>query len=372
MIAGRSRCTLSALACRVAFLHSALFLTHGGLGCAFAHEPLGRIDEQFLDLLGRQSFCDAGAGEAGCRHTELSGHDESRVGSVQSELHQPLGWRRQQFVQLFAADRGGLEFLGHRRQIDPQLLGNGGWLQGLGRLRGTHPDSVAFSLVTEVLPALRIAFAPGVTVGKWTGRWRDRHPDEPLEVFPATEDEGVAVLTDGRASLSFVRLPIERDGLSVIRLYGEIAVLVVPRDSELAELESVADARVIELANVAEYSSARPVKDAVALVAAGVGFLRLPHSLARLHARKDVVAIPIDGAAETDIAICWRTDETTELVEEFVGIVRGRTEASSRANPTPPTPKVRPAKVAKPRSAKSTARVTPRRSSGKTRKRGSR
>jgi DNA-binding transcriptional LysR family regulator len=200
---------------------------------------------------------------------------------------------------------------------------------------------------------LRIAFAPGVTVGKWTRRWQERHPELPLEVFPMAEDEGVAVLADGRATLSFVRLPIEREGLSVIRLYGEIAVLVVPRDSELAELESVSEASVAELAQMAEYSPARPVKDAVALVAAGVGFLRLPHSLARLHARKDVVAIPIDGAAETEIAICWLRDEMTELVEEFVGIVRGRTEASSRANPTPPTPKVRPKREPK-RPAKRT------------------
>ena len=226
--------------------------------------------------------------------------------------------------------------------------------------------------MTEAPPALRIAFAPGVTVGKWTRRWQDRHPDLPLEVFPATENDGVSVLHDGTATLSFVRLPIEREGLSVIRLYGEIAVLVVPRESELAQLEVVTGRHVADLAQVADYSPTRPVKDAVALVAAGVGFLRLPHSLARLHARKDVVAIPIEDAPETEIAIAWLRDETTELVEEFVGIVRGRTEASSRANPTPPTPKVRAAKVAKPRTAKSPSRPAPKRPGGKTRKRGSR
>jgi DNA-binding transcriptional LysR family regulator len=226
--------------------------------------------------------------------------------------------------------------------------------------------------VTEVLPVLRIAFAPGVTVGKWTRRWQERHPNLPLEVFPAAEDEGVAVLHDGTATLSFVRLPIERDGLSVIRLYGEIAVLVVPRESELAQLESVPERQVADLPQVMDYSPTRPVKDAVALVAAGVGSLRLPHSLARLHARKDVVAIPIEDAAETEIAVAWLRDETSELVEEFVGIVRGRTEASSRANPTPPTLKVRPPKAAKPRSAKSPRKPPPKRSGGKTRKRGSR
>lgn len=224
--------------------------------------------------------------------------------------------------------------------------------------------------MTADQPALRIAFAPGVTVGKWTRRWQERHPELPLEVFAVPEYEGAQVLADGRATLSFVRLPVERDGLSVIRLYGEIAVLVVPRDSELAELESVPEARVTELAQVADYSPTRPVKDAVALVAAGVGFLRLPHSLARLHARKDVVAVPIEGAAETEIAVVWIRDETTESVEEFVGVVRGRTEASSRANPTPPTPKVRVQKT-RPQRAQS-PRPPQKRSGGKTRKRGSR
>jgi DNA-binding transcriptional LysR family regulator len=190
-------------------------------------------------------------------------------------------------------------------------------------------------------------------------------------VFPIAEHEGVAVLADDRATLSFVRLPIDRDGLSVIRLYGEIPVLMAPRDSSLAARESVPEPEVAALAGVAEYSPARPVKDAVALVAAGIGFLRLPHSLARLHARKDVVAIPIEGATETEIALCWRQDQTTDLVEEFVGIVRGRTEASSRANPTPPTPKVRPAKVVKKRAPK-TPQKPPRRPGGKTKKRGSR
>jgi DNA-binding transcriptional LysR family regulator len=219
---------------------------------------------------------------------------------------------------------------------------------------------------------LRIAFAPGVTVGKWTRRWQDRHPSLLLEVFPVSEEDGVAVLSDGRATVSFVRLPIDHEGLSVIRLYSEVAVLIVPRDSSIATLESIPESDVSALAGVASYSPSRSVKDAVALVGAGVGFLRLPHSLARLHARKDVVAIPIEGAAETEIALCWRQDATTELVEEFVGIVRGRTEASSRANPTPPTPKVRVAKSAKPRAAKSARKTAPKRPGGKTRKRGSR
>jgi len=207
---------------------------------------------------------------------------------------------------------------------------------------------------------LRIAFAPGVTIRKWTTRWVERHPDVPLEVIPTADRDGVTVLRSGRATISFVRLPIDREELSVIRLYGEVPVLVVSRDSDLAGRESISEAEVSGLHGVSGYPEAGELKDAVALVAAGVGALRLPHSIARLGARKDVVAVPIADGAETDIAICWIADDTNETIEEFVGIVRGRTEASSRAVPTPP--QVRPKRVPAP--------VKPRRPQKRARRQG--
>jgi DNA-binding transcriptional LysR family regulator len=160
--------------------------------------------------------------------------------------------------------------------------------------------------------------------------------------------------------VSFVRLPIDRQGLSVIRLYGEVPVLVVSRDSALADRESVSVDEVAAIADVRDYPTTESTKDAVALVAAGVGALRLPHSVARMAARKDVVALPIDGAPETEIAVCWPQDETTPLVEEFIGIVRGRTVASSRTSPTPPTPRTKA-----PERGRRSGGSTPQRSGGK-------
>jgi DNA-binding transcriptional LysR family regulator len=184
--------------------------------------------------------------------------------------------------------------------------------------------------------ALRIAFVPGVTLRKWTMRWAERRPGSPLEVIPTSESEILGLLRGSGVDLAFVRLPIERDGLSVIRLYGEVPVVVVSRDDELAGEESVALATVSGAVTRPESA-----KDAVELVAAGVGRVVLPHSLARMTARKDVVAIPVTGAPETDIALVWVAEATTPDIEEFIGIVRGRTAASSRAVPTPPSAKHR-------------------------------
>jgi DNA-binding transcriptional LysR family regulator len=207
--------------------------------------------------------------------------------------------------------------------------------------------------------SLRIAFVAGVTVRKWTSTWAQRHPELPLEVIPLGDVEGTRAVRDREVDLGFVRLPIERDGLSVIRLYGEVAVIVVPRDSEFAMLETVTAEQLSTLEPIVDFPPLGSVKDAVALVAAGVGALRLPHSLARLHARKDVAAIPIVDAPETEIALVWLADETTPEIEEFIGVVRGRTAASSRATPTPPTPpapRVRKTTAAKPRRGQSLPR----------------
>jgi DNA-binding transcriptional LysR family regulator len=183
----------------------------------------------------------------------------------------------------------------------------------------------------------------------------------PLEVLPTAESEILGLLRGSDADLAFVRLPIERDGLSVIRLYGELPVVVVSRDDELAGEDSVALAMI-------QGAAERPAsaKDAVELVAAGVGRVVLPHSLARMTARKDVVAIPVSDAPETDIALVWVAADTTPDIEEFVGIVRGRTAASSRAIPTPPTPKHRaPADRDRPKPQSRASRTQGRRRQGR-------
>lgn len=197
-----------------------------------------------------------------------------------------------------------------------------------------------------------IAAVAGVTLTKWTRAWEERRTDVPLAVTRVPTDDQVAVLHDGRADVSFVRLPVDDDGLSVIPLYREAPVVVAPKGHaiESAEQLTLADLR-------GETILSGDPADAIDLVAAGVGVIVVPQSIARLHARKDVIARPVTDAPDTGIALAWLAAETTELVEEFIGIVRGRTARSSRATPTPPTPKpTRAPKAAKTGTGRSARR----------------
>lgn len=84
-------------------------------------------------------------------------------------------------------------------------------------------------------------------------------------------------------------------------------------------------------------------------MAAGIGVLVVPQSLARLHHRKDLTYRPVTDAPESRVALSWpQADTTPDLVEEFIGIVRGRTVNSTRGRtPTPPQPKAKRGDAAK-------------------------
>ncbi len=193
----------------------------------------------------------------------------------------------------------------------------------------------------EALEPFTIAFVPGVTLTRWTRAWEQRQRRIPLAFVTTDASTQVSVLHDALADVSFLRLPAERTGLSLIPLYQEAAVVILPAEHPLAEREAVTLAELVDADRVPDSLS---TEDAVGLVAAGGGIIILPQSIARLHPRKDVVARTVTDAAPTSIAIAWLESLTTSRVEEFVGIVRGRTAASSRTAPTPKSEKPRPEK----------------------------
>ncbi|WP_243075560.1 LysR family substrate-binding domain-containing protein [Microbacterium sp. SS28] len=205
------------------------------------------------------------------------------------------------------------------------------------------PDAPALELPTSFV----LGAVPGATPGKWIDTWRERMPHVELDLRPLAAADQRAELAGGALDAAIVRLPIERDGLHVIPLYDEVAVVVVSKDSHLTaadelELSDLAGEIVItpaddvlglEIPDAVAPAFAPPAttEEAIATVAAGVGAVIVPMSLARLHRRRDAASIPLRDGPISSVALAWPADRTTPLVEAFVGIVRGRTANSSRA-----------------------------------------
>ncbi len=192
-----------------------------------------------------------------------------------------------------------------------------------------------------------------MTPTKWVRIWNERLPDVPLTLVAVSAAEASDVLRAGGADAGFVRLPIDRTDLSAIPLYTETTVVVIPKDHVMAAVaevtaEELADDIVLHpLDDTLEWENRpglpafeRPAttEDAVELVAAGVGLLVVPQSLARLYHRKDLTYRPVPDAPESRVALSWPEDETTDRVEDFIGIVRGRTVNSTRGRAPAPAP----------------------------------
>ena len=232
---------------------------------------------------------------------------------------------------------------------------------------------------SEAPGSFRLAYVPGVTPGKWARTWDERVPDVPLELITVSAAEADGMLREGAADAGLVRLPIDRSGLHAIPLYTEATVVVVPKDHEVAAVDEVS------LADLAEYIVLHPLDDrlaweslpglpaidrpattadAIDLVAAGVGLLVVPQSLARLHHRRDLTYRPLPEAPQSSVALCWPEEQTTDLMEEFIGIVRGRTVNSSRGR-TPTPPAAQPKAKAKEKQRREPAgKQAPRRTQG--------
>lgn len=215
-------------------------------------------------------------------------------------------------------------------------------------------------------PTFRLGYVPGATPGRWARTWRDRLPEVRLDLVQVEAAGAPAALAERQVDAALLRLPVDADVLHAIPLYTELPVVAVSRDhllaatteDEVVSADDVADDVVWLPADDVLYPAGEPVPgrapeayddgaggvveperpataaDAIALVATGVGVTVVPMSLARLHHRKDVTYRVLDGGPGAPVGLAWLVDglpdDVRELVEEMIGIVRGRTVNSSR------------------------------------------
>lgn len=161
------------------------------------------------------------------------------------------------------------------------------------------------------------------------------------------------------------REPASTDGEKYhsIRLYEELPVVILPVDHVLTVLDEVPVEELAEefllqpASDIPAYeevsrtwreSAGRIVpegltdKETIELVAAGVGLYIVPMSIARFYHRKDLTYRPVAGLDLYPVHLVWprapkgepRSEELEALLQDFIGIVRGRTATSERGSET--------------------------------------
>ena len=198
--------------------------------------------------------------------------------------------------------------------------------------------------------SLTLGYVPGGTPAKWARIWAERHPDVPLRLLTVGAADAADEVRAGAVDVAVLRLPADTSGLAVIPLYEETTVAVVPTDHVLSAADELTaadledEAILLPLDDVVDWAGARGVpvdqrpettESAIELVAAGIGVLVVPQSLARLHHRKDLTYRPIADAPTCPVVLAVAEGPQSELIEDFIGIVRGRKPGSSRTHAEP-------------------------------------
>ncbi|MEU7973079.1 LysR substrate-binding domain-containing protein [Micromonospora sp. NPDC049089] len=190
-------------------------------------------------------------------------------------------------------------------------------------------------------PTFTIAFMPGLLVTAEARAIGQRHPDLAVNVVRTSWDDQADIVREGRADVSYVRLPVDQSGLCLRPLFTEPRVVVLPTDHRLAGKESVDLAELIEerllqdpdavpewrdLPNRPTDPDPRPrpelnsVEEKLEHVAAYAGMVILPLSTATFYTRPDVGHVPVADLGPNHVCLAWAEDNRSPLVQEFVEI----------------------------------------------------
>jgi DNA-binding transcriptional LysR family regulator len=186
-----------------------------------------------------------------------------------------------------------------------------------------------------------VGFMPGLIVTAPIRALVSRHPELTVEVIRTTWADQTDVIHDGRADVSFVRLPIDQQGLTIQQLHTEARVAALPADHRLAgkgtiSIADLADEHLLQDPNaVPEWRDVatelrtrtrRPapffhsVEEKLEHVAAGHGVCVLPLSVATFYSRVDITHVAITDIAPNQICLAWDSTRRSRVIHEFAAI----------------------------------------------------
>ena len=186
-----------------------------------------------------------------------------------------------------------------------------------------------------------IGFMPGLIVTEAVRALACRHPQLTVDVLRTNWDDQTAVLHDGRADVSYVRLPVDQGGLQLQALLTEPRVAALPAGHRLAGKDAVAIAdladehllqdpgAVPEWRDIAtemrsrdrrEAPAFRTVEEKLEHVAAGHGIVFLPLSTAVFYTRPGIAYSRVSDIAPNQVCLAWDATRRSQVIQDFAAI----------------------------------------------------
>jgi len=199
-----------------------------------------------------------------------------------------------------------------------------------------------------------IGFMPGLIVTEAVRALAGRYPQLTVDVLRTNWDDQTEVLHDGRADVSYIRLPVDQSGLQVQALLAEPRVAVLPSGHRLAGKDTItiadlADehllqdpAAVPEWRDIAAEMRARrrrgvpvfrTVEEKLEHVAAGHGIVVLPLSTAVFYTRPGIAYSYVSDIPPNQVCLAWDATRRSRLIQDFATIAADHLPVANQAEP---------------------------------------
>jgi DNA-binding transcriptional LysR family regulator len=177
--------------------------------------------------------------------------------------------------------------------------------------------------------------------------FRQRFPGVEIELHELKSSELIQSLHQGRIHVGLVRMPVNDELLSVEPILQEKLVVALPEQHPLAEKPRVAFRdlageafllpprqiaqgfydQLAELSAQAGFSlrigaEASQLQTILNLVAAGMGITVVPESVMQMSGRGVVFKRLPEPAPTMEIAVAWRRDDPSQVLQAFLEVVR--------------------------------------------------
>ncbi|MEU0037282.1 LysR family transcriptional regulator [Streptomyces sp. NPDC006333] len=173
---------------------------------------------------------------------------------------------------------------------------------------------------------LVVGFRAGIVVTRALRAFGARHPEVEVKARRVEWDDQERLILDGSVDLAYVRRPIREEGLTLLQLYTEPRVAMLPEGHRLAGKQelSLAD---LDHETWLRYSDPRPgdvpirtIEEKFESVAAGTGITLVPHSVAEQYSRPDITYVPVPDAEPDQVLLAWESGRRSPLIAAFAEV----------------------------------------------------